>query len=88
MKNILYKINNMEEMSIIAIKGGIILSISYFVVAIICKITIGYSESLVREVNNINNFVNLGIINFFLSLILGVMLDEMIKITSDSIHKK
>lgn len=87
-KNMLCKINNMEEMSILIIKCGIILSISYFVVAIVCKITMGYSESLVKEVNNIINFVNLGVINFFASFVLGIMFNGIIKITSNSKHKK
>ena len=77
--NLLEKINNLDNFSVLAIKIEIILSIGYFITAIICKSTINYSDSVIREVSNIKNLVELGVINFLLSFLFGFIFNLKLK---------
>lgn len=73
MKKLSNKIKNINNFSIIVVKMCLILSIGYFIIAMICQSTIDDAVSVVREVNNINSFVRLGIINFVSAFILGYL---------------
>ena len=84
---ILNKINNLKNFSILVIKTELILSIGYFITAFVYKSTLIGSEILVRDINNINNFIYLGLINFFIALIFGVIFDKRID-QQKNIYKK
>ena len=86
MKKIKEKIEMLDSFSVLTIKTEIILSIGYFIIAILSKSTINYADSLVLEINNITNFVKLGFINFFTAIIIGCIFDINLK-KNKKMHK-
>ena len=75
---ILNKINSLKDFRIFVIKTELILSIGYFITAFIYKSTLINSEILIIDINNINNFIYLGLVNFFIAFIFGVIFSKKI----------
>lgn len=78
-EKIMRKIRNLDNFSVLVIKMEIILSIGYFIIAIVCKATINFASSVVLETTNIINFTRLGFINFIISIIFGLIFDINLK---------
>lgn len=72
----LKQINNLKDLNIFFIKTEIILSIGYFIMAYIYKSTLAGSEILIKDINNINNFIYLGLVNFFIAVFCVVILNK------------
>lgn len=68
-----FKINKLNDFSILVFKIETTLSICYFSMVLIHQSTINYSQNVVKTIGVINNFFVLGVINLFMAFVLGLL---------------
>ena len=73
------KMNTINDLDHLTIKIGLILSIGYFIIAIICQSTINGSANVLQDVNNINNYVKIAMTNSIAFPILAYIFNLKIK---------